>query len=118
MDNIVLRNITSTGGFFPPGIIRCNETNPCTGFEFTDVQSDGWWNSGIFRFFHIGYISEHAYGTQSHSRPNPKLLAADGSVAPMIGEETADSFDIDLFGFLVEAFDYFKSMMAEFKPYH
>lgn len=118
MDNVVLRNITSTGGLLPPGIIRCNETNPCTGFEFTDVQVDGWWNSGIFRFFHIGYISQHAYGTQSNSHPSPKLLADDGSIAPMMGEEIADPFDIDLFGFLVEAFDYFKNWMVEFKPYH
>jgi hypothetical protein len=35
--NITLRNIKSTGGLLPPGIIRCNETNPCTGFVFDNV---------------------------------------------------------------------------------
>lgn len=112
MDNVILRNITSTGGFLPPGIIRCNETNPCTGFEFTDVQVDGWWNSGIFRLFHIGYISENAYGTQKRSHPSPKLLAEDGSVAPMIAEDAEEP--IDIFAYLAEAlFSYAKNHKAD-----
>jgi len=101
MDNIVLRNITSVGGLLPPGIIRCNETNPCTGFEFTDVQIDGWWNSGIFRFFRIGYISQFAHGNQTHSHPSPHLLADDGSVSPMQGE--VDDFELDPFGYMIDA---------------
>jgi len=117
VDNIILRNITSNSGFLPPGIIRCNETNPCTGFEFTDVHVDGWWNQGIFKFIKIGYISQFAYGTQTRSRPSPKLLAEDGSVAPMMGE-IEDPFDIDLWGFLIEAFDFTKSWFGELKPYH
>lgn len=45
--NVSLRNVTMTGGVFPP-VMRCNETNPCTGFEFVDVQisdrpgDEGW----------------------------------------------------------------------------
>lgn len=102
MDNVVLRNITSQGGLLPPGIIRCNETNACTGFEFTDVQVDGWWNQGVFRFLRIGYISQFAHGTQTRSHPNPHLLADDGTVAPMIGGDEED-FKLDLFKFLMKA---------------
>lgn len=113
MDNIILRNITSTSGFLPPGVIRCNETNPCTGFEFTDVHVDGWWNQGIFKFIQIGYISQFAYGVQTRSRPSPKLLAEDGSVAPMMGE--VDDELLDIWGFLGKAFNFTKNWMAEFK---
>ena len=35
--NIDLKNIVSKGGFLPPGIIRCNESNPCYGINFEAV---------------------------------------------------------------------------------
>jgi polygalacturonase len=56
--NITLRNITSRGGFLPPGIIRCNKTNPCTGINFENVDIRGWWDS-----LNLSFISEYAYGS-------------------------------------------------------
>jgi len=50
----------------PPGVIRCNETNKCHGFEFNNVDATGWW-----RKLGLGYITENIYGTVSHSRPAP-----------------------------------------------
>ena len=56
--NITLRNIASTEGVFPPGIIRCNETNPCHGLNFDNVYVTGW-----FTVLNYGYITENAYGS-------------------------------------------------------
>jgi hypothetical protein len=47
MHNITLRDITSHGSLLPPGIIRCNHTNACTGFVWDNVQASGlrgWWD--------------------------------------------------------------------------
>lgn len=41
--NITIRRLNSYGGFLPPGIIRCNETNPCTGINLEDIKVEGWW---------------------------------------------------------------------------
>mmetsp|Transcript_11044 Transcript_11044/g.16776 ORF Transcript_11044/g.16776 Transcript_11044/m.16776 type:complete len:144 (-) Transcript_11044:247-678(-) len=41
--NITLRNVEQRGGFFPPGIVRCNETNPCHDINFDNVKVTGWW---------------------------------------------------------------------------
>lgn len=40
VSNISLTRITATGGSWPEGagVIRCNETNPCSGLTFTDVD--------------------------------------------------------------------------------
>ena len=43
--NITIRRMNSTGGILPPGIVRCNETNPCTDINFEDVNISGWWES-------------------------------------------------------------------------
>jgi polygalacturonase len=69
--NITLRNISSSTGILPPGIIRCNETNPCTGINFENVQMDGWFNN-----VGIGYIVENAYGSVVNSYPEPDILEA------------------------------------------
>lgn len=37
MRDITLRNIHSTGSILPAGIVRCNASNPCTGFKFENV---------------------------------------------------------------------------------
>lgn len=55
--NITLKNVSSTGGFFPPGVIRCNQTNTCKDINFYDVNITGWWEG-----MNWGYISEYAYG--------------------------------------------------------
>ena len=36
--NLVLRNITMTGAWTSPGVLRCNDTNPCRGWVFEDVH--------------------------------------------------------------------------------
>lgn len=62
--NITLRRLNSTGGFLPAGIIRCNETNPCTGINLEDVKVEGWWQSMNWQF-----ISEYAYGNTKNVSP-------------------------------------------------
>ena len=36
--NLVVRNVTMTGALFSPGILRCNDSGPCTGWLFEDVS--------------------------------------------------------------------------------
>jgi hypothetical protein len=90
MDNIVLRNVQQYGNLLPPGIIRCNETNPCTGFEFDNVNADGWWNS-----FGYGYISENVYGTVSDSYPEPEFLSGEPTLGEYHAQETASDLVAD-----------------------
>lgn len=69
MKDITLRNITSRNGLLPPGIIRCNSSNPCTGFVFEDVQirSKFWETLGMGN-----YIQENADIKQiGHNYPAP-----------------------------------------------
>lgn len=39
--NIVLEDINFTNGLTLPGVLLCNSTNPCTGFEFKNVRNNG-----------------------------------------------------------------------------
>jgi hypothetical protein len=71
MRNITLRNVYSEGGVLPPGIIRCNETNPCTDFTFENVQMKGWFN-----YLNKGFITENVYGTVINSHPDPHFKLA------------------------------------------
>mmetsp|Transcript_27631 Transcript_27631/g.5073 ORF Transcript_27631/g.5073 Transcript_27631/m.5073 type:complete len:189 (+) Transcript_27631:859-1425(+) len=73
--NIKLRNVHSTGGILPSGIIRCNETNPCHGFEFTNVTT-----SSLMDKLGYGYITENIYGIAENSSPNPDFKAETGVV--------------------------------------
>jgi hypothetical protein len=66
MRNIKVRNVHIQGGIFPPGVIRCNATNPCTGFEFTNVNVTGW-----FTQQNIGYITENVIGSSINALPDP-----------------------------------------------
>jgi len=59
MENITLRNITSTGGLLPAGILRCNSTNPCKNFTFEDVSIKG----ALWDLLNIGWITEYVEGT-------------------------------------------------------
>jgi len=59
MTNITLTNVAQYNTILIPGIIRCDETNPCTGFDWENVTSTGWWD---FRFSPLGYISENIEG--------------------------------------------------------
>lgn len=69
ISDITLRNITSTGGYLPAGILRCNETNPCTNivFENVDVRSSVW------DTLHESYITENVHGTATGSFPHPSF---------------------------------------------
>ena len=64
--NITLRNVYSTSGILPPGIIRCNATNPCRDFTFENVFVTGW-----FSVFDYGYITENVVGTEINAYPSP-----------------------------------------------
>jgi len=64
--NITLRNVNIHGGVFPPGIIRCNSTNPCTDFTFENVRVSNW-------YLHpeINFITENVQGVAINSLPDP-----------------------------------------------
>lgn len=87
VQNITVRNLNSTGGFLPPGIIRCNETNTCKDINFEDVNIKGWWEDMGW-----GWISEWSYGTAVNTYPDPYL-----------GKETEKIWDLytieNFFGF-------------------
>ena len=68
IQNITLRNISSYGGFLPPGLVRCNETNPCRDINFEDVDIRGWWEG-----MDLTFISEYAYGNVKNTYPDPKF---------------------------------------------
>ena len=70
---MTLKNVYSHGGILPPGIIRCNETAPCHGFEFENVNFDGWFN-----YVFMGYITENVYGVTTNSYPDPGFISALG----------------------------------------
>lgn len=66
--DITLRNVTSTGSLLPPGIIRCNETNPCHGFLFENVQL----TSVFWDLIGYGFITENVYGEhRGNTHPVP-----------------------------------------------
>lgn len=65
MLNIKLENVTFTGGLTLPGVILCNETAPCTGFNFTNVK-----NTGIF-LVKRSYVTKNVYGVSVGSTPAP-----------------------------------------------
>jgi hypothetical protein len=90
--NITLKNIRSTNGVLPPGIIRCNETNPCSDIKFENVYMTGW-----FTALGLGYITEYAVGSSHNVYPDPGLTSV----------SMATPTNLDLFSeFLL---DYFKN---------
>ena len=71
--NIELHNVNVYNSVLPPGIMRCNETNPCTGFVWDNVQAHGWWHK-----LGVGYITENVYGEVRNSKPVPQFVTTDG----------------------------------------
>lgn len=67
---MVVQNATFEGGFTMPGVVLCNATNPCTGFEFTDVT-----NTGSF-IWEKDYVCTGVQGTTRGSTPAPPCLKA------------------------------------------
>jgi hypothetical protein len=64
---ISLRNIHTTGGYLV-GVVRCNETNPCTDINFENVRYDC-----FFRDFDYGIITDNVYGSVVDSKPAPQF---------------------------------------------
>ena len=83
----------------PAGIIRCNETNPCTGFVLDNVKVHGWW-----RLLHKGYITENVEGTVKDSKPIPEF----GGVGDIT--EVEEAYDI-VGSFTDVAFPWFVSVL-------
>lgn len=70
ISDITLKNITSTGGLLPAGILRCNETNPCKNFWFEDVNL----RSTFWDFLGKGFITEYVEGhAVGYVHPDPYL---------------------------------------------
>ena len=67
MRDITLRNVHTDYAVLSPGIIRCNETNPCTGFDFDNVTVTGWLSGE-------GYITENVEGVSKNSNPIPAFI--------------------------------------------
>jgi hypothetical protein len=66
LTDITLTNVQQYNTILPPGVVRCNETNVCTGFEFNNVNADGWWSK-----LGLGYITDYIEGTVTDSSPAP-----------------------------------------------
>ena len=66
--DFTLRNITITDGLLPPGIINCDKTMPCRGFNFENVNASGWWS-----WVRLGYYTRNVEGTVVNSIPVPKM---------------------------------------------
>lgn len=66
LNNITLRDINVDGSVLTPGIIRCNETNPCHGFVFENVQMNAWYDK-----VGKGFITENVFGEVINSYPDP-----------------------------------------------
>ena len=75
MTNITLNNVRQYDSILPPGIIRCNETNSCTGFVWNNVHATGY--AGWWEFLGIGFITENVFGEVRDSVPDPHF---DGGV--------------------------------------
>ena len=61
-------------------MIRCNETNPCTGFSFENVKSHGLWT-----WLGFNYIVENVEGTVINSKPIPAFNGVDTSAGDTPG---------------------------------
>ena len=85
--NITLRNVTSEGGILPPGIVRCNASNPCQNINFENVQLSGWW-----RDLNWTFISEYAHGSVVNSYPDPLLNEASEKVFDLYAFENILTF--------------------------
>ena len=63
MTDIYLYNVSVDQPITNPGIMSCNETNPCTGFVFDNVKFVG---DSI-----EPYVCQNIYGEATNSYPNP-----------------------------------------------
>ena len=91
IDNVTIRNVQQYGTILPPGVIRCNETNPCTGFVFQNVQAHGWW-----KIFGLNYITENVRGVVANSKPVPAFIGSDG-LSYVNETEDGESYNLTAF---------------------
>ena len=87
--NVTISNVQQYGTILPPGVIRCNETNPCTGITFQNVKASGWW-----RLFGLNYITENIQGVVTDSKPVPAFNTA---ASGLIFEQEEAKFDFSDF---------------------
>jgi hypothetical protein len=85
--NITLRDINSTGGFLPPGVIRCNESNSCHDINLENVNIDGWWKSMNWTF-----ITEYAQGSVVNVTPGLTMNKENHRVFELFTVEHAFDF--------------------------
>ena len=79
--NVTLRNVTLVKGITLPGVILCNETNPCTNINFDGVS-----NSGSF-LVQKDYVCKSALGTVTGSSPVPGCLGGGGDTSSSTGSD-------------------------------
>lgn len=68
-----MRNFEIHNAILPPGVIRCNAANPCTGMVFDNVQADGWWSK-----LRMNYFVENTHGEVINSKPAPAFVTPEG----------------------------------------
>ena len=64
LHNITIKDLNATGGLLPAGIVRCNESNPCTDINFQDVNMTAWWDDMEWSF-----ITEYVSGSIVNTTP-------------------------------------------------
>jgi len=83
----------------PPGVLRCNETNPCTGMVFEDVHITGWWDSLLGRLLGVNnFITENMEGSVVRSHPNPGFDKSDSK-----NSDVKTDFALDIFKMILKA---------------
>jgi len=95
--NITLKNVESTGGLLPPGVIRCNATNPCKDINLIDVKMNGWWKDMNWTF-----ISEYADGQVQNVFPDPGFGKKDERVFQLITVDNA----LELFNEMLQFYNF------------
>lgn len=74
------------GSILPPGVIRCNETNPCHGFVFENVKMNAWYD----KFESLGFITENVYGQVIDSYPDPGFMEEPSMEEPTLEEPSME----------------------------
>lgn len=67
VENITLRNVNIYNGLLSPGILQCNETNPCRNFLFDNVNVYNWSEFPIQQ----GYLCKNVIGQAVNSNLVP-----------------------------------------------
>lgn len=68
VSDIFLEDITFVNGHNLPGVLLCNETNPCTNFQFNNVKNTGFFE--VQKDYYCDYVS----GSSSNSLPEIPCL--------------------------------------------